>query len=63
VLGAELSANVTHFRVEVTLSDDENRRKLSPHLRTGALLTAQIVTRTQRVGALLLRPLKELLEP
>jgi multidrug resistance efflux pump len=63
VLGAELTANVTYFRVEVTLADDENRRKLSPHLRTGALLTAQIVMRTQRVVALLLRPLKELLEP
>lgn len=60
--GAEDGILGPHFRVEVALVDNDKRRQLAPYLRTGALLTAHITLRKQRVIALIVRPLKELIE-
>jgi hemolysin D len=62
VLGPATELSGPHFRVEVDVTENAKRDELAPYLRTGALVTGHVTLRKQRLIALVLRPLREVLD-
>jgi hemolysin D len=61
VLGPATELTGPHFRVEIGVVENAKQGELAPFLRTGALVTGHIALRKQRLIALVIRPLREVL--